>query len=90
MMAEVHSIRKYYWGDEGSPAPRNHLRGLNNKTLFEKARYDTTTDEFQFDISVDQFNSNKTNYVCENAFLKLCGICTRDNKSEYPDLWKVV
>ena len=88
-MAEVHSIRENYWGIEGSPPPRNHLRGEKNKNLFEKAKYNSDKDQFQFDISVHQLSINETNYVCENAFLKLCGICTRDNKSEYPDLWKV-
>jgi len=64
----------------------NSERKLKNIKLFQEAFYEEKVDQFKFNISGDLTE----NWVCENGFLKLSGISTRDNKSEAPDIWKVV
>lgn len=84
-MEEIVSIQTEYWGSASCPPPLNKDRREKNISLFDRARYDHDSDEFLFDIS--KVPGTKE-YVCENAFVKLCGISSRENKSEYPDLWK--
>ena len=84
-MKEMVGAQVDYWGSVDSPPPLNQERKRKNEKLFELAVYDHQLDEFKFNISQE---AGVKEFVCENAFLKICGISTRDNKSEAPDLWK--
>ena len=77
--------QKSYWGSVDDLPPLNKERSSKNMKLFESALYDHTSDEFKFNVSSDPAVKR---FVCENAFLKICGISTRDTKNEAPDIWK--
>jgi hypothetical protein len=86
-IAEIAALQTDYWGEVGNLPPKNNERKEKNRKLFENAKYNADADEFFFDISTPRGPSR---WVCENAFLKLCGISTCNIKSEAPDVWKVI
>jgi hypothetical protein len=85
-IGQVAHIQTEYWGEIDLEAPKNNQRKVKNEALFEKAFYKQEIDEFLFDIGTP---GEESKYVCEHAYLRLCGISNLDSKSDAPDQWKV-